>query len=48
MVKNSTCKIRIPTLEGFSMKHKMIDNKIAPPMLKLITCAVDAAYIVRI
>ena len=37
-------KIRIPTLEGFSkVKHKMIDNKIAPPMLKLITCAVDAA-----
>ena len=37
-------KIRIPTLEGFSkVKHQMIDKKIAPPMLKLITCAIDAA-----
>ena len=37
-------KIRIPTLEGFSkVKHQMIDKKIAPPMLKLITCVVDAA-----
>ena len=37
-------KIRIPTLEGFSkVKHQMIDKKIAPPMLKLITCTIDAA-----
>ena len=37
-------KIRIPTLEGFSkVKHQMIDNKIAPPMLKLISFVADAA-----
>jgi len=37
-------KIRIPTLEGYSkVKHQMIDNKIAPPMLRLISCVVDAA-----
>jgi len=37
-------KIRIPTLEGYSkVKHQMIDNKIAPPMLKLISFVADAA-----
>ena len=35
-------KIRIPVLEGYSKeKHILIDNKIAPPMLRLISFVID-------
>ena len=37
-------KIRIPVLEGYSKKkHILIDNKIAPPMLRLISFVIDSA-----
>ena len=37
-------KIRIPVLEGYSKeKHILIDNKIAPPMLRLISFVIDVA-----
>jgi hypothetical protein len=37
-------KIRIPVLEGYSKKkHFLIDNKIAPSMLRLISFVIDSA-----